>query len=203
MRLKCSSSPSQTYELMVSLQQLRLFVPMVVENSVSMEISGDLCRDRGIKQEFTPPDSPEMNGTAERALGLIESSAMAARLQAKETFAGILRPPSDRLWAESMRWACDCLNRTATTANPQSKSPYEMWFDKPADLKLLPFLKPGFCRQRRLHKLEPKAQECYYLGPPMNHPHDAMRVLTKGRIVVTTRNVAWRRISGTASKLPV
>ena len=31
----------------------------------------------------------------------------------------------------------------------------------------------------------------------MNHPHDAMRVLTKGRIVVTTRNVTWRRIPGT------
>ena len=47
-----------------------------------------------------------------------------------------------------------------------------------------------------MHKLEPKAQECFYLGPSMNHPRDAMRVLTKGRIVVTTRNVTWRRIPG-------
>ena len=76
---------------------------------------GDLCRDRGIKQEFTCQDSPEMNGIAERALGLIEASAMAAHFQAKEIFAGIPLPTSDRLWAESMRWACDCLNRTATT----------------------------------------------------------------------------------------
>ena len=157
---------------------------------------GDLCRDRGIKQEFTTADSPEMNGIAERALGMIEASAMAARLQAKEIFAGTPLPSSDRLWAESMRWACDCLNRTSTTANPENKSPYEMWHGKTAVLQLLPFLKPGFCRRKRGHKLEPKAQECYYLGPSMNHPHDAMRVLTKGRIVVTTRNVTWRRIPG-------
>lgn len=93
-----------------------------------------------------------------------------------------------------MRWACDCLNRTSTTGNPENKSPYEMWQGKTAVLQLLPFLKPGFCRRKRGHKLEPKAQQCYYLGPFMNHPHDAMRVLTKERIVVTTRNVTWRRI---------
>lgn len=58
---------------------------------------GDLCRDRGIKQELTTADSTEMNGIAERALSMIEARAMAACLQAKEIFAGIPPPSSDRL----------------------------------------------------------------------------------------------------------
>ena len=30
---------------------------------------GGLCRSRGIKQEFTTADSPQLNGVGERALG--------------------------------------------------------------------------------------------------------------------------------------
>ena len=43
---------------------------------------GYLCRSRGIKQEFTTADSPQFNGVTERALGLIETAAMADRIQA-------------------------------------------------------------------------------------------------------------------------
>lgn len=38
---------------------------------------GDLRRSRGIKQGFTTDDSPQFNGAAERALGLIETAATA------------------------------------------------------------------------------------------------------------------------------
>ena len=41
-----------------------------------------LCRERNIKQEFTAADSPEYNGVAERGLALIESAALASRIQA-------------------------------------------------------------------------------------------------------------------------
>ena len=41
---------------------------------------GDLCRSGGIKQEFTTADSPQFNGVAERALGLIDTAAMAGRI---------------------------------------------------------------------------------------------------------------------------
>ena len=87
---------------------------------------GDLCRTRGIKQEFTTADSPQFNGVAERALGLIETAAMAGRIQARELYPGAQLPATDSLWAEASHWACDALNRTATTANPESKSPYEL-----------------------------------------------------------------------------
>ena len=101
---------------------------------------GDLCRTRGIKQEFTTADSPQFNGVAERALGLIETAAMAGRIQARELYPGAQLPAIDSLWAEASHWACDALNRTATTANPESKSPYEMWYGRPPPVVLLPFL---------------------------------------------------------------
>ena len=47
---------------------------------------GDLCRSRCIKQEITTADSPQVNGVAERALGFIETAAMAGRIQARELF---------------------------------------------------------------------------------------------------------------------
>ena len=43
---------------------------------------GKLCRKRGIKQEFTPADSPKYNGVAERAVVLIDDATLPARIQA-------------------------------------------------------------------------------------------------------------------------
>ena len=64
---------------------------------------GELCRKRCIKQEFTPADSPKYNGVAERALGLINDAAAAARIQATELYPGAPDYPS--LWAEAVSWA--------------------------------------------------------------------------------------------------
>ena len=92
---------------------------------------GDLCRSRCNKQEFTTADSPQFNGVAERALDLIETAAMAGRIEARELFPGAQLPATESLWAEASHWACDALNRTATSANPTNKSPYEMWSGNP------------------------------------------------------------------------
>ena len=89
---------------------------------------GKLCRRRGIKQKFTPADSPKYNGVAERALRLINDVAVAARIQATELYPNAPNYPS--LWAEAASWAY-ALNCTATTANPGDKSPYEMWHGSP------------------------------------------------------------------------
>ena len=48
---------------------------------------------------------------------MIESAALAARIQASELFAGYSIPEGASLWAEAMNWACDAYNRTATVAN--------------------------------------------------------------------------------------
>ena len=92
-------------------------VPSVVETKRSDgggEFSGafsDLCRTRGVRQEYTPADSPEYNGVAERAIAMVEQAAMAARIQAKE-LCGVDVP--ERMSAESYCWAADALNRAAT-----------------------------------------------------------------------------------------
>ena len=152
---------------------------------------GELCRKRGIKQEFTPADSPKYNGVAERALGLINDAAVAARIQATEMYPDAPNYPS--LWAEAASWACHALNCTATTANPGDKSPYEMWYGSPPPRGTVwPFLKPAVRRVKRANKSLPKAQDCYYVGPGVNHPRDCMRVLTANRSILTTRNVTWR-----------
>ena len=41
---------------------------------------GKLCRKRGIKQEFTPVDSPKYNGVAGQALAPINDATLAARI---------------------------------------------------------------------------------------------------------------------------
>ena len=156
---------------------------------------GDLCRSRSIKQQLTTADSPQFNGVAERALGLIETAAMAGRIQARELFPGAQLPATGSLWAEASHWACDALNRTAASANPANKSPYEMWYGNPPPVVLLPFLKPGYCKVKREIKSQAKVQECFYLGPAPNHPRDAVRVLTKHRTLLVARHATWQRVS--------
>ena len=154
---------------------------------------GELCRKRGIIQEFTPADSPKYNGVAERALGLINDAAIAARIQATELYPNAPNYPS--LWAEAASLACHALNCTATTANPGDKSPYEMWYGSPPPRGAVwPFLKPAVCRVKRANKSLPKAQDCYYVGPGVTHTRDCMRVLTAYRSILTTRNVTWRHV---------
>ena len=86
---------------------------------------GNVCRQYYIKQEFTNAKSPELNGVAERAVGIIQYAALAARIQALILFPHV-ELPSETLWAEAVHWACEALNRSATTSHPGNKSMYEI-----------------------------------------------------------------------------
>ena len=150
-----------------------------------------LCNELLIKQEFTPAYSPQYNGVAERGLGIIEAAAMAARIQAKVLFDYVQLPKTDKLWAEAMHWACEALNHTACSANPDSKSPYEMWFGEALPARPYPFLKPAYCRWQRPSKMLPKGESCFYVGPSRDHPRDCHRVLTRAGTIQETRDVTW------------
>ncbi|CAB1096235.1 unnamed protein product [Ectocarpus sp. CCAP 1310/34] len=158
-----------------------------------------VCNELVIKQEFTPAHSPEFNGVAERGLGLTEEAAMAARIQAKVLFGHVQLPKTDRLWAEAMHWACEALNHTACSANPDSKSPYEMWYGEARPARPYPFLKPAYCKWQRPSKLLPKGESCFYVGPSRDHPRDCHRVLTRAGTIQETRNVTWEALP---SQLP-
>ena len=135
---------------------------------------------------------------------MIESAALAARIQGSELLHEYSVPEGPSLWAEAMNWACDAYNRTATVANPGSRSPYEMFYGNPPQTSPIPFLKPGFCKYKRMNKMDPKARECFYLGPARNHPSESKRVLVRTRKVIVTRNVTWahERSSLTAVSKP-
>ena len=72
----------------------------------------------------------------------------------------------------------DCINTTATTANPHSKEPYEMYFEELPPANTLAFMEPGFRRVHRSHKSEPKAERCFYLNRGWNHSRDYVKVVT-------------------------
>ena len=155
---------------------------------------GKLCRERKIKQEFTTADSPEYNGVTERGLAMIESAALAARIQASELFPGYSIPKGASLWADAMNWACDAYNRTETVTNSGNRSPHEMFYGVTPQSSPIPFLKPGFCKFKRTNKMDPKARGCFYLGPARNHPSESKRVLVRTGRVIITGNVTWANV---------
>ena len=160
---------------------------------------GQLCREINIKQEFTTADSPEYNGVAERRLAMIESAALAAKIQASELFPGFDIPEKPWLWAEAMSWACDAYNRTATVAIPGNLSPHEIFYGEIPQDSPVPFLKPGYCRYQRTNKMDLKARECIYLGPARNHPRESKRIFEHTGMVIITRNVPWAHVRSVRS----
>ena len=42
--------------------------------------------------------------------------------------------------------------------------------------------------------MDPKARECFYLGPAKNHPRESKRVFVHTGKVVITRNVTWAHV---------
>ena len=87
---------------------------------------------------------------------MIESAALAARIQASELFPGFDIPEISSLRAEAMSWACDAYNRTATVvANPGNPSPYHMFYGEILQNSPIPFLKPGHCKYKRMFLSRP------------------------------------------------
>ena len=51
------------------------------------------------------------------------------------------------------------------------------------------FLKPRYCKYKRMDKMDPKAREYLYLGPARNHPRESKRVFVHTGKVIITINV--------------
>ena len=135
-------------------------------------------QELGIKREFTSASTPQLNGVAERGLTLIEKLAKASVFQANVSFVGMELPSMDRLWAEAHNFACDNLNRTATSSNKDMKSPYEMWHGEKPPPTLLQWFQPCFFKVKRKHKTDAQAKPGFSLGPALNHPFDTHRILS-------------------------
>ena len=69
------------------------------------------------------------------------------------------------LWAEALSTACHIVNRSPSTGI-NFKTPYELWYGKPADYSSLKiFGCPAYAHIRQ-GKLEPRALKCVFLGYP-------------------------------------
>ncbi|CAN0128326.1 unnamed protein product, partial [Ascophyllum nodosum] len=128
------------------------------------EFEGDFRRDldrRSITHEHTPPDTPQYNGVAERALGRLREKAIILM----EELDDVINVPREKLWAQAMLFACDVTNKSVTTSTNEGKSPYELWFGKsPTAYHLRPFGTVGYARQSvREHKMAPKGEKCVFM----------------------------------------
>ncbi|CAM9415846.1 unnamed protein product, partial [Sphacelaria rigidula] len=70
----------------------------------------ELCDKERSDQEKTTADSLQYNGVAERAIGIIKSAGLVAKIQASETYPNHNNSSSKNLWVEQANWACHALN---------------------------------------------------------------------------------------------
>ena len=142
----------------------------------------------GITHGSTPPDTPQYNGVAERALGLLREKSIAMLHEMTVAASG-------RLWAEALNYACDMSNMCVASSLEGNTSPYEKWYGSKPSLQHLkqPFGTVGYARKgKRAHKLAPKGEQCVLLGNAHNHPLETVKVLAvqTGQIV-NRQNISW------------
>ena len=153
------------------------------------EFEGEFQREldrRSITHEHTPPDTPQYNGVAERALGLLLETAIALM----EKLDDVLNVPREKLWAQAMLFACEVTNKSVTTSTDGGKSSYELWFGKfPIADHSRQFGAVGHARRSvREHKMAPKGEKCVFMGIPRNFPTSTVSVL-----LVSTRKIVERQ----------
>ena len=95
---------------------------------------------------------------------------------------------------ESVLWASEGFNRSATTANSGMLSPHEIFFGSRPPMPLLPFCKPAYHRIPRQNKMDRQARPCFFLNFGYNHGSDCFKLMDAetGRIV-HSRDVTWHQ----------
>jgi hypothetical protein len=87
----------------------------------------EFCDEHGIKREYTIPRTPQQNGVVERKNIIVQEMA---RSMMNEKNIG------QTYWVEAIHTAVHVLNKAHL--KPQSeKTPYELWFGRPASIKHL------------------------------------------------------------------
>ncbi|KAK1384246.1 hypothetical protein POM88_021981 [Heracleum sosnowskyi] len=119
------------------------------------------CKERGVKQEFSAPGTPQQNGVVERKNRTLIEAAITMLDEAKlPTY----------FWAEAVQTAC--FTQNATLINKHGKTPYEMVKNKKPNLKYFHIFG---CKcfvlkthPEQLTKFELKADEGIFVGYPLS-----------------------------------
>ena len=143
------------------------------DGEFEVEFQRELDR-RSITHEHTPPDTPQCNGVAEKALGLLREKAITV-IEALD----IINVPQERLWAQAMLLACDVTKKSVTASMVERKSPYRLRFGKvyvPDHWR--PFGAVGYARRSvREHKMAPRGEKNAFMGIPRNFFSGTVSVL--------------------------
>ena len=157
------------------------------------EFEGEFQREldrRSITHEHTPPGTPQYNGVAERALGLLREKAITLM----EKLDDVINVPREKLWAQAMFFAWYVTNKSVTMSTDWGKSPYELWFEKfPTADHVRPFGAVGYARRSvRVHKIAPKGDKCVFMGIPRNFSTGTVSVLlVRTRKIVKRQAMQW------------
>ena len=111
-----------------------------------------------------------------------------------EQLKGVRDPDGTSQWMESVLWASEGFNHSATAANSGMLSPDEIFHGSRPPMPTLPFCKPAYHRAPRQDRLDRQARPCYFLNFGYNHGNDCMKIMNAetGRIV-HSRDVTWHQ----------
>ena len=162
----------------------------------------EYCNSLRICRELTASYTRQQNGPVESGLSCAIKAGHAARIEVNKLFPyvhlerlkGVRDPDGSSLWMESVLWASEGLNRSATTANSGMLSPHKVFFGGHQPMPVLPFCKPAYHRVPRQSKMDRQARPCYFLKFEYNHRSDCFKVMDAetGRIVHSS-DVTWHQ----------
>ena len=162
----------------------------------------EFCNSLRIRRELTAPYTPQQNGPVESGLSRVIKAGHAARIEATKLFLdvhlerlkGVRDPDRSSLWMESVFWASEGFNRSATTTNSCMLSPHEVFFRGRPPMPVLPFCKPAYHRVPWQSKMDRQARPCYFLNFGYNHESDCFKVMdAETRRIVHSHDVTWHQ----------
>ena len=162
----------------------------------------EYCNSLQIRRELTAPSTPQQNGPRKSRLSRAIKAGHAVRIEVNRLFPdvhleqlkGVRNTDGTSLWMESVLWASEELNRSATTANSGMISLHKIFYGSRPPMPTLPFCKPAYHGVPRQGKLDRQARPCYFLNFGYNHDSDCMKIMVveTGRIV-HSRDVTWHQ----------
>ena len=195
----------------VTLGVVQLFVadmgvPQAFRTDNSTEYTNsafvEYCNSLRIRRELTAPYTPQQNGPVTSELSRAIKAGHAARNEVNrlvpdvhlKRLKGVRDPDGTSLWMESVLWASEGFNRSATTAHSGMLSPYEVFYESSPPMPVLPLCKPAYHRVPRQGKLDRQARPCYFLNFGYNHGSDCMKLMdAETARIMHSLDVTWHQ----------
>lgn len=143
----------------------------------------NLCKQKGIKIEYTIPRTPEQNGVAERYNRTLLDKARCLIFDAKM---------EKVFWEEAVATSAFLANRTPSSTLPENKTPAELWYKQKPNLnKIKIFGCTSYVHipaEDRKGKLDSRSQKMFLVG----YTDNGYRLWnSKDQNIISARNVVF------------